>query len=287
MTHGRVLIVLLTFRSRLDWLKEALHSVRSQSYENWRCVIADSTPDEQGRTAINSLMENLCRWEEFGEPRDFVYHHFPHQATGDVAYKVNESARIYGAGCEYIVVMSDDDYLSPFLLEKQIATLEEDPRRGFGQGVVHTFGDTLGLWLPGDGRTDISVQDQIGQNQYAGTCVMRMAPFLEFGGYDKDVVPEGFPCGLEDFNLFVHFLRNGYTTKVIPEVLLFARQRPEQNNRRLYGTPLYSKMVHKVCEKNGIKVVMHDPEKPGDPMRYTLEYEQHTREACTSSQPNS
>ena len=120
-------------------------------------------------------------------------------------------------------------------------------------------------------------------NQYAGTCVMRMQPFLEFGGYDKDVVPDGFPCGLEDFNLFVHFLRNGYTTKVIPEVLLFARQRPEQNNRRLYGTPLYSKMVHKVCEKNGIKVVMHDPEKPGDPMRYTLEYEQHTREACTSS----
>ena len=286
MTHGRVLIVLLTYKSRLDWLREALHSVVSQSYRHWKCVVADSTPlpSDYARGTTPEDIRNMVA--SFSDDR-LEMRGFPHQATGDVAYKVNESARIYGKDCDYIVVMSDDDYLSPFFLEKQIATLEEDPRRGFGQGCVHTFGDTLGLWLPGDGRTDIAVQDQVGQNQYAGTCVMRMAPFLEFGGYDKDVVPEGFPCGLEDFNLFVHFLRNGYTTKVIPEVLLFARQRPEQNNRRLYGTPLYSKMVHKVCEKNGIKVVMHDPEKPGDPMRYTLEYEQHTREACTSSQPNS
>lgn len=275
--NERVLIVLLTYKSRLDWLREAAWAINCQSHHDWICVVADSTPEaEPSRPAgeWENLSAQLMReiQDVSGDNLQFHFRHYPHQPTADVAFKVNAAAKEFG-DCEFIVVISDDDYLSPFFLEKQIATLRADPRCGFGQGIVNTFGDQIGLWLPGNGK-EVTVKDQLLQNQYAGTCVMRMAQFLDFGGYDKEVVPDTFPCGLEDFNLFVHFLRNGWRCQVVPEVLLFARQRPEQNNRRLYGTPLYSKMVHKVCERNGIQMIQHAPAEPGGQDTYDFVYEQ-------------
>jgi hypothetical protein len=115
------------------------------------------------------------------------------------------------------------------------------------------FGDSHAFWLQ-DLPLDKQVTDQVLQNQFAGTCVMRMAPFREFGGYDIDSVPDGFPVGLEDFTLFVHFLRSGWRYTTSPEVLYFGRTSPDQNSRKLYGTDLYWPLVQKLCLKQGIEL---------------------------------
>jgi glycosyltransferase involved in cell wall biosynthesis len=254
MSPPRVLVVLVTYKSNLAWLREALHSIASQSFKNFECVVADST---------NPLPAPSPAWElwsaEFSSDKRFLFNQFWHQPTADVAHKVNAVTEQY-SDYDYCALVADDDYLNPFFLERQIAKLESHPSLGFAQGYVWLFGDRNGLWTPGvkknadgDSLTGIcTVQDQLMQNQFAGTCVMRMKPFLEFGGYDKDVCPEGFPCGFEDTKLFVQFLKAGWQSDTIPEPLLFSRQRPECNNRKLYGSEHHMPMMKKLMDKCGI-----------------------------------
>ena len=242
-TSAKTLIVLLTYQSRIDWLKEAMHSVRVQYRPDWECIVADSSPDQAKAKEIEALTLQDGRFE---------YLHYPHHASADVAHKVNAAT---GEGAErfgYVVVMSDDDYLSPFFLERQVSLLEAHPKCGFAQGWISTFGSVGGLWNPQPGKC---LGDQMGQNQFAGTCVMRMRQFREFGGYDLDSVPEGHPTGLEDYTLFAWFLKKGWNYGVVPEVLLFARQHGEQNNKRIYGTQKFVELHTVIRKKVGVTMV--------------------------------
>jgi hypothetical protein len=248
MADGKTLIVLLAYKSNQDWLGVTMASVANQTRGNFRCVVADSTPDD---SPVRMAVENVGRsWD--ADPR-FVYQHYAWQPHADVAWKVNQAATIHGADCDYITILSDDDYLAPRFLEAQSGDLDADPMAGFAQGGVHFFGDRYGFWLH-DLPLDLSVASQVGQNQFSGTCVMRMAQFREFGGYDVDSVPPGFPVGLEDMTLFIHFLRAGWRYTNAREVLFFARQRPDQNSRKLYGTDLYFPLLTQICRKQGIEV---------------------------------
>jgi len=247
MTSGKTLFILIAYKSNPGWLEQAMYSVASQTRKDFRCVMVDSTPETDPSHAQVSLVGNSRR----DDPR-FIYRHYPWEPHADVARKVNSAIAEFGGDCQYVAIMSDDDYVAPRFLEVQAGALDADPMAGFAQGTVHFFGDRYGFWLQ-ELPLDLQVRDQVGQNQFAGTCVMRLDPFREFGGYDVDSVPDGFPVGLEDFTLFLHFLRAGWRYTASPEVLLFCRQGPDQNSRKLYETELFWPLVLKLCRKQGIE----------------------------------
>lgn len=248
MTTGKTLFILIAYKSNPGWLELAMYSVAWQTRTNFRCVIVDSTPETDPSHARVSLAGNSRQ----DDPR-FIYRHFAWAPHADVANKVNSAVAEFAGDCEYVAIVSDDDYVAPRFLEVQAGALDNDPIAGFAQGTVAFFGDNHAFWL-NDLSLDRQVADQVRQNQFSGTCVMRMALFREFGGYDVDSVPDGFPVGLEDFTLFVHFLRAGWRYTVAPEVLFFCRQRPDQNCRKLYGTDLFWPLVQKLCRKQGIEL---------------------------------
>lgn len=248
MTSSKTLIVLLAYKSNPEWLEITIQSVAGQTRGDFRCVIEDSTPETDPNSSLISSIGNSRR----DDPR-FIYRHRRWEPHADVARKVNSAVFEFGGDCDYVAIMPDDDYLAPRFLEVQAGALDGNPAAGFAQGGVHFFGDRHGFWLH-DLRLDKQVVDQVGQNQFAGTCLMRMAPFREFGGYDEDSVPQGFPMGLEDFTLFIHFLRAGWRYTAAPEVLLFCRQRPDQHSRKLYESALFWPLVQKLCKKQGIEL---------------------------------
>jgi hypothetical protein len=250
MTTGKTLFVIFAYKSNLDWLNGAIYSLTCQTRTNFRCVIADSTPETDPGYAQLSQICNYLR----NDPR-FIHRHYPWESHGDVTKKANSAVAEFGGDCDYVAFMADDDYVAPRFLEVQAGALDNDPAAGFAQGAVAFFGDNHAFWLT-DLPLDLQVADQVGQNQFSGTCVMRLQLFLEFGGYDIDVVPEGFPAGLEDFALFVHFLRTGWRYTVTKEILFFCRQRAEQQSRKLYGTGLYWPLVLKLCQKQGIETII-------------------------------
>lgn len=247
MTPGKTLFIVIAYKSNPGWLELALSSVAWQTRQNFRCVIVDSTPLTDPSHAEVSHVGNSRK----DDPR-FVYRHFAWAPHADVANKVNAAVALFGDDCEYVAIMSDDDYVAPRFLEVEAGALDRDQSAGFAQGTVHIFGDRHFFWLQAL-PMNLQVADQVGQNQFSGTCVMRMDPFREFGGYDVDSVPDGFPVGLEDFTLFVHFLRTGWRYTASPEVVFFCRQGPDQNSRKLYGTDLFWPLVQKLCRKQGIE----------------------------------
>jgi hypothetical protein len=252
MTSSKTLIVLLAYKSNPEWLEITIQSVAGQTRGDFRCVIVDSTPETDPNSSLISSVGN----SRGADPR-FIYRHRTWEPHADVARKVNSTVLEFGGDCDYVAIMPDDDYLAPRFLEVQAGALDGNPAAGFAQGGVHFFGDRHGFWLH-DLRLDKQVVDQVGQNQFAGTCLMRMVPFREFGGYDEDSVPQGFPMGLEDFTLFIHFLRAGWRYTAAPEILLFCRQRPDQHSRKLYESALFWPLVQKLCHKQGIELTFMD-----------------------------
>lgn len=227
------------------WLKEALQSIKAQTYSNFKLLVADSSPllSDCGLQIAwaTSVLEMV---EEFG----YTYIRFDRVITGDVSNKINVAAETTRS--KYIVVMSHDDYISPWFLEKQINILESDPTLAFTQPDVVMFGSKQAYWSI---NPDMQVMHQLTQNQFAGTCVIRRDVFDSFGGYDTRMCPDGHWVGLEDFFLFVQMLSHGWKYKITSEPLLFARCREGQASSSLYGTQKYRDLIFDICKIMGFE----------------------------------
>lgn len=101
--------VLIPTRNRLDLLKEAIASVRSQSYDNWELIVSDNCSDDDVEGYLHLL----------GDDR-IIYYRQP--ATVSVTDNWN-TANDMATG-DYMIMLGDDDALVPDaleILEKRIA----------------------------------------------------------------------------------------------------------------------------------------------------------------------
>lgn len=220
----------------ISWLNQAVKSIELQTVSSWKAIVADSS----GVPVEKHLIL----------PRGVSYMHFDRRIPGDVANKVNGAAA--GNPSRYITVMSHDDYLSPWFLERQLELMDHNQTLGFCQFHVAAFGSKNFYWQIEEGK---NIMDQICQNQFAGTCLMRRDVFDALSGYDAGMCPPGHWVGLEDFDLFVGFLRWGWQYRVVPEPLLFARQNAEQASAMLYGGPKYYELIEKIALKHGQEII--------------------------------
>jgi glycosyltransferase involved in cell wall biosynthesis len=111
-----VSIIMPTF-NRLEFLKPALDSVFSQTFEDWELIIADDGSSEPTRAYLRTLQDH---------PRVRVIL-LPH--TGKPSVVSNMALR--EARGEYVAFLDSDDVWLPKKLETQIASLRRHPERGW------------------------------------------------------------------------------------------------------------------------------------------------------------
>lgn len=113
---ARVFVGIPTY-NRPDLVREAIESVKAQSFADWTMVVSDncSTPD-----AMASVRRYI---EQLADPR-INYH----------AQEVNQGEYGQGwlfldrsAGCEFMVILHDDDMLTPTYLELAVTALDAAP----------------------------------------------------------------------------------------------------------------------------------------------------------------
>lgn len=103
-------VVIATY-NRSDLLREALQSVRGQSYPHWRCWIAEDGTSDDTYKVVKSFLED----------KRFTY--LPGTHAGIPAVPRNRGIR---QGCSpYIAMLDDDDIWLPTKLEKQIAFMKD------------------------------------------------------------------------------------------------------------------------------------------------------------------
>ena len=206
-----------------EWIVQAVESVLAQTFPGWVLAIADSAPIEQSVATREQVFSRVSR-----EKKRVRFSRFERRITGDVASKVNKIT--HQIASQYIVVLSHDDVLYPWYLEKQLARLDADPKMGFCQFHVVLFGERTGYWQIEEGKKPIH---QIERNQFSGACVMRRDLFDALGGYVEELCPEGHWTGLEDYNLLLGMLVWGWRYRVIPEPLMAYRTREGQASSRI------------------------------------------------------
>lgn len=109
----KVSIIIPTYK-RAKLLKETLHSVMNQSYQNWECIIVNDGEDQETCELVKSFQDNDDRFIFFDRP--------------DNIKKGAASCRNFGfskSSGKYIQWLDDDDLLSSDKLERQVSFIEK------------------------------------------------------------------------------------------------------------------------------------------------------------------
>jgi glycosyltransferase involved in cell wall biosynthesis len=97
---------------RPDLLKRALKSLIAQTYTNWKCLILDDSPNQEGRAVV----------EAFEDGRLIYQPHLKNLGRTKNLDFAFQSANYIGG--QYAFVLEDDNYLLPTFIQENIQSLE-------------------------------------------------------------------------------------------------------------------------------------------------------------------
>ncbi len=106
-------VVLPVYRPKVAWLREAIESVRAQTYPYWELCIAD---DASGHAGISALLEAYAK----EDPRIKVVFR---EVNGHIAESSNSALAL--ATGEFIALLDHDDVLAPWAFHRVVQELNE------------------------------------------------------------------------------------------------------------------------------------------------------------------
>lgn len=153
---------------------------------------------------------------------------YSYQSENGIAHNINEAAReAIVAGCEFLFVMSADDWMQPTCVQRAMEEFEKDPSVGFvSVGIrYHPSGQVVST------KRGITYKSQLDRNQVVCFCLYPVRIWHEFGGYSehfKDIAPSS----LEDYDLLTRVMKYyKYSVVSTPEV-----------NYRIHGEQTLAKL---------------------------------------------
>ena len=99
---------------RPDLLKRALISLQGQTYQSWKAIVLDDSPQYEGKDVINAL----------NDPR-ILYRPNPQNLgrNKNIDFAFQSSSMIGG---KYAFILEDDNYLLPDFIQKNIESLQRE-----------------------------------------------------------------------------------------------------------------------------------------------------------------
>ncbi len=205
--------ICLTHRNRPAMLRQALASIRRQTYPRVEVVLVDDGSDvPEARRALLSIEK------EFGEKGWTLIRQarrFPSAARNTAARK---------ARGEYLLFMDDDNVAKP----QEVATLVSAAEAS-GADVLTCFLDVFQGARPPRSEKDATFRwtfvggsPAVGafRNAFGDTnCLVRRSVYLELGGMTEDT-----NVGAEDWEFLARAALGGYQVDVLPEALVWYRQ---------------------------------------------------------------
>jgi len=107
-------VITPTYNTNIQFLRECIESVQSQTYENWQlCIVDDASPDETVRKVI----------KEYAEKDSRIVYKFS-KANQHIARASNEAIKL--ADGEFTAILDHDDVLWPHALFETAKALNRD-----------------------------------------------------------------------------------------------------------------------------------------------------------------
>jgi hypothetical protein len=197
--------VVVPLHNQGRYLREALDSLRAQSYTNWECVVIDdgSTDDSGG------IAENLV--QEYSDPRIRVIHQRNSERSATRNRGVEETSG------RFIVCLDADDSLAPGYLEAARRALLSEPDLGWVYPVVLQYGEINRYWSiwPFDPWRLLT------HNICLPSSMERREMFEETGGYVTTMNL------YEDWEHWIHGMSLGWRARRIDMIGKFYRKPPD------------------------------------------------------------
>ena len=107
-----VSVIMANYKTKIEYLREAIESILNQTYSNFELIIVDDCSQDESLTYIQSLKD----------PRVRVYVNETNSGPA-----VTRNKGFLEARGKYIAIMDSDDISMPTRLEKQVAYMENNP----------------------------------------------------------------------------------------------------------------------------------------------------------------
>ncbi len=195
------------------YIKEAVASVRAQTYPDIELVIVDDGSDDPNTLSVLEQMEDegvrLLHTNRF-------------RPAGA------RNAGIDAACGEYILPLDADDWIEPTYIEKAVEILDSSEKVGVVYCHADLFGEQTGPWeLP-----DYSLDKMLLDNIVFVTALFRKEDWCKVGGYRTTMVH-----GMEDYDFWLAILELGREIRQLPETLFHYRIKPVSRTTRFQDDP--------------------------------------------------
>jgi len=208
-TSPRVSVVMPSYNHAL-FVREAIESVLSQSYQNFELVITDDGSRDGTADVIRQIDDSRIRLNVFAENR------------GACAAMNDAIGRARG---EYVAVLNSDDYFLPGKLVRQVEFLDEYPEIGAVFGLPQLINEH-GDFIKNTGHAFSKVfifenhprLEWLKQFFYYGNCLCHPTVMIRKACYDRVGRFNPLLMQLPDLDMWVRLCRE-FEIHVLPEKL--------------------------------------------------------------------
>lgn len=184
------------------YIKEAIESVKKQTYPEWELIIIDDGSDDEETVKIIESIE---------DDRITVLHTKHLRPAGARNHGIKQ------AKGKYILPVDSDDKIDPTYMEKAVKKIESDEKLGVVYCEADLFGEKSGKWdLPA-----YSFDKMLLDNVVFVTALFYKADWEKLGGFNTNMA-----AGMEDYDFWLGILGLGREIYQIPEVLFHYRIKP-------------------------------------------------------------
>ena len=183
-----------------DYIRDAVNSVRAQTYPDIELIIIDDGSDDE-----TTIREIRTLAEETGVTVIQTDHMGPSGAR---------NAGIAVSKGEYILPLDADDIIEPTYIEKAAAVLDGNEKVGVVYCHADLFGNRNGDW----GLPEYSLYAMLADNVVFVTSLFRKADWEAVGGFRTSM-----EHGMEDYDFWLSLLEIGREIVQLPETLFHYR----------------------------------------------------------------
>ena len=204
--------VIVPCYNHAQYLDDALHSVFMQSISNWECIIIDDGSTDKTKEVSNAWTHKDSR---------FKYYHIENSGVS--------KARNYGIGIaegEFILPLDADDKISEDYMSLALEEFDKNEKIKVVYSQAEKFGDENGFWqLKEFSHFNLAVGNIIFCSAF-----FRKSDWENIGGYDANMKQ-----GLEDWEFWIHLLKNNGLAYQIKKVCFFYRINNNSRNSSITG----------------------------------------------------
>ena len=199
--------IIIPLYNQGDYIKEAIESVRSQTYPNWELIIMDDGSTDNGGQIVQDFARidsriNLFRQNNSG----------PSVARNECISRSNG---------KYILPLDGDDKIGAKYLEKAVDYLENNADCKLVYCLAEKFGEENGIWnLP-----DYEYDKLLWNNMIFCTAMYRRSDYNMTNGYNPNMV-----FGYEDWDFWLSLISPQDNVHKINDVLFFYRIKSVSRN---------------------------------------------------------